>query len=240
MITGRQIRAARGLLNWDAAKLAHEAGITRVTVSRIETDTVQAQEKSLARIHNAFDQHGIEFTDGSGVRLKQQNVEVLEGSSGFIRFFTSVYEHLSMHGGTIVQSGVNEKLFTKYLADYEETYISQMTELYKQRDDITMLILVEEGDYNFVASDYATYRWQPKKYFSPSAFYVVGDRIALMSFTHEPAPLTVVIKSASLAAAYRNSFAQAWAQAQVPPARKAPKKELAAKKPAAKKKSGKR
>ena len=41
MITGRQIRAARGLVDWSAATLADKAGLTRETVSKIEDETVQ-------------------------------------------------------------------------------------------------------------------------------------------------------------------------------------------------------
>lgn len=217
MITSRQIRAARGLLGWDAVVLAQKAGLTKETISRIEGDQVRPHERTLLKILRVFNENGVEFTANSGVQLKPHNVEVLEGTPGFARFYDYVYEHLSLYGGTVCISGVNEKLFIKYHGEFAEEHVHRMAELVKRRDDLMMHILVEEGDTNFVASSYAQYRWQPKEYFSPASFYVFGDNIALISFAHEPPPLVVFIKSASLANAYRHSFDLAWEHSIEPP-----------------------
>ena len=218
MITGRQIRAARALLNWDSSILAEKAGLTRQTVSRIESDVVQPQENTLARIMQAFGEGGIEFTDNSGVRLKPQSVEVLSDTAGFTRFYDFVYEEISRHGGIVCVSGVDEKLFSKYRLN-PEMHRERMRALCQTRDDIRMRILVEEGDYNFVASSYATYRWQPKKHFSKAAFYVFGGALALISFDSQPPPQIIIIKSAAFADAYRNAFDIAWENAIEPPPR---------------------
>jgi transcriptional regulator with XRE-family HTH domain len=217
MITGRQVRAARALLDWDSATLADKAGLTRQTVSRIESDVVQPQEGTLARLMQAFGEGGIEFTDNSGVRLKPQSVEVLSDTAGFTRFYDYVYEEVRRHGGAICVSGVDEKLFSKYRLN-PEIHRERMRALCAERSDIRMRILVEEGDLNFVASAYASYRWQPKKYFSKAAFYVFGSSLALISFDHQPPPLIILIKSAAFADAYRNAFDIAWDNAIDPPA----------------------
>lgn len=215
MITGRQIRAARGLLGWDATVLAEKTGLTRETISRIETDLVRPHEKSLIKIFRAFDENGVEFTENHGVRLKPHSIENFEGREGFVRFYEIIHEHLQAHGGDVCVSGVDEKLFAKYRDD-PELHRSRMAELIKQYPDLRMRILIEEGDYNFVASQYATYRWQPKESFSPTAFYVFGNCLALISFTHDPAPLVVLIKSAAFAEAYRHSFNLAWMSSKDP------------------------
>ncbi len=218
MITGRQIRAARALLDWDSVMLAEKAGLTRQTISRIESDIVQPQEATLARLMVAFGQSGIEFIENSGVRLKPQSVEVLSDTSGFTRFYEYVYEEISKFGGMVCVSGVDEKLFSKYRLN-PEVHRERMRELCARRQDITMRILVEEGDYNFVATSYASYRWQEKKYFSKASFYVFGSSLALISFDSQPPPLIILIKSAAFADAYRNAFDIAWNNAVVPPER---------------------
>lgn len=217
MITPRQIRAARALLGWEAVVLAEKAGVTKEAISRIEGEKVRPHESTIVKILRAFNDAGVEFTPNTGVQLKPQNVEVLEGTPGFARFYDYVYEYLSQYGGTVCVSGVNEKLFIKYHGEFADEHVKRMAELVKQRNDLTMRILVEEGDTNFVSSAYAQYRWQPKEYFSPASFYVFGDNIALISFSHEPSPLVVFIKSASLADAYRHSFNLAWEHAIIPP-----------------------
>src|SRR5262249_16695463 len=157
-----------------------KSGLSRETISKIENSHVQPHEKSLASIFRAFNENGVEFTDNSGVRLKPQNVEVLEGSAGFTRFYDFVYEHLSKHGGSVCVRGVDELLFAKYRLNAEAdaiTHQERMAKLTKKRNDIKVQILVREGDYNFVASAYAEYKWQPAKNFSNAAFYVYGDTL---------------------------------------------------------------
>jgi transcriptional regulator with XRE-family HTH domain len=215
MITGRQIRAARGLLGWDAATLAKKSGIARETISRIETDMVQPQEKSLARILSAFNDESVEFTDNSGVRMKPQNVDTLQDTHGFTRFFDIVYEHMRDHGGTICVSGVDERLFSKYRLN-TDLHRARMAELARTREDYDMRILVEEDDTDFAAANYARYRWTPKRHFSSTAFYVFGPYLALISFDHQPPPLIILIKSAAFGDAYRNAFEVAWHNAILP------------------------
>src|ERR1700734_3009507 len=120
MITGRQIRAARGLLGWDATDLAAKADLTRETVSKIENEAVQPHEKTLASIERVFDENGVEFTDNSGVRLKPQGVEILIGQAGLQKFFDGVYEYARKYGGTIVQLGIDENLFWAMGVDFSE------------------------------------------------------------------------------------------------------------------------
>ena len=70
MITGRQIRAARGFLAWDRRDLAKKAVVTIYTVERIEMGTemsATAMVKGIAAIKAALEAEGIEFTDDKGV-----------------------------------------------------------------------------------------------------------------------------------------------------------------------------
>jgi len=197
-------------------ELANFAGLTKQGVSKIEDGAVQPREGTIADITRVFSERGIDFTESQGVRLKPTNMETLEGREGFIRFFEIMHEHLRTHGDDICVSGVDESLFVKYQGDFADTHMSRMAELAKQRPNLRMRILIADGDYNFVASDYATYRWQPKELFSPTAFYVFGDCLALISFSHDPAPLVILIKSAAFAEAYRHSFDLVWKAAKKP------------------------
>jgi hypothetical protein len=71
VITGRQIRAARGFLAWDRRDLAKKAVVTIYIIERIETDgeiSGTAMTKTVAAIKAALEAEGVEFTDGSGVQ----------------------------------------------------------------------------------------------------------------------------------------------------------------------------
>lgn len=143
MITQRQIRAARGLLGWDAVVLAEKAGLTRATVSNIENDVVQAREGSIEKIVRVFDEAGVEFTENQGVRFKQNDIEVFQGAERFHDFTEFVYEHMRTSGGEICISAVDERLFLKYRKD-PDLYRNRMKELVDS-GKVTVRILATES-----------------------------------------------------------------------------------------------
>lgn len=58
-----------GLLGWDAAKLASEAGLVRMTVSRYLNG---GPDNCAPKLISAFSAHGITFTDGRTKRTITQ------------------------------------------------------------------------------------------------------------------------------------------------------------------------
>jgi hypothetical protein len=81
MLTGAQIRAARGLLGWSAGDLALRAGLSYATIQRAESaDGVPTtQGQNLYAIQQALAAGGVEFINdgqisaagGPGVRLRR-------------------------------------------------------------------------------------------------------------------------------------------------------------------------
>ncbi len=76
-LTTEQIKAARMLLAWDQHRLADEAGLSPVTVKRIEAvpGPVSTTAKTEEKIRVALEKSGIEFLTkdargGTGVRNK--------------------------------------------------------------------------------------------------------------------------------------------------------------------------
>jgi transcriptional regulator with XRE-family HTH domain len=72
MISTAQIRAARGLLKWTQAALAHRAAISTVTLNMIENEAVRPRESTLDSIQAALEAGGVEFLveDGIGVGVR--------------------------------------------------------------------------------------------------------------------------------------------------------------------------
>ena len=62
-----QIRAARGLLKWTQAMLAHRAAISTVTLNMIENETVRPRETTLTSIRRALETGGVQFIDEDGL-----------------------------------------------------------------------------------------------------------------------------------------------------------------------------
>ncbi len=76
MMTGAQIRMARGYLKWSVQELASKAGVGASTVQRMEAveGVPAASGKNLAAVQKALEAAGVRFIDenggGPGVRLK--------------------------------------------------------------------------------------------------------------------------------------------------------------------------
>ncbi len=77
MITGAQMRAARGLLRWSASALAKKAEVSLPTIQRMEkVDGVPgAYATNLDAVQKALELAGVEFIPenggGAGVRFKE-------------------------------------------------------------------------------------------------------------------------------------------------------------------------
>ena len=70
-LTGRQIRAARGLVGWTVRTLAEKAKIHANTITNIETGRYRGTDETLAALRAACEKAGVEFTNGKrpGVRI---------------------------------------------------------------------------------------------------------------------------------------------------------------------------
>ena len=78
-LTGRQIRAGRGLLGWTALELANASKVGVATIRRAEAEDgvvrmIAANADTLVR---TFEAHGVEFIaengGGAGVRMKERS-----------------------------------------------------------------------------------------------------------------------------------------------------------------------
>ena len=73
-ITGRHLRAARGLLGWTQASLSKKSRVALGTIRRMEgfDGPVGSRTETLAKVIAVFEKAGIEFLgdDRPGVRLK--------------------------------------------------------------------------------------------------------------------------------------------------------------------------
>ena len=76
-VSGRQIRAARGLLRWSADELAKASKLGRVTISRAESvdDRPPITEANQDAICRALEAAGVQFIPenggGAGVRMRE-------------------------------------------------------------------------------------------------------------------------------------------------------------------------
>jgi transcriptional regulator with XRE-family HTH domain len=211
MITARQIRAARGLLAWSGEQLAEKAGLTRPAISNIESEKVNPNDSSLASIAAVFDLNGVEFLDGDGVKLRQQEVRTYSGKDGYRALLDHIYATLK-RGGRIRQFFLNDNYGPSFADEYGKAHIARMAQV----DDLDGKVLTIEGDWEFPATSYCTYRWIGKADADFAPFYLYGDNIVLPMFESTHKREWVSINSKMMAERYAKQFDAAWARAVVP------------------------
>lgn len=216
MITGRQIRAARALLDMSQDALAEATGLTPQAIRKIENGDVQPREGTIADIMRAFNEHRLEFTDNQGVRFIPEDVEVLNGPNGVQHFFDQVYLRAQKSGGIIRQNGISDKDFFKCAPQATSGQGKRMASLVQERKDIYVRAILPYGDKDFMYTEYAEYKWHPKSVPSPVPFYSFGDSLGIFAFEAEVSPKIILITSPVIASVFAAQFDETWSVANVP------------------------
>lgn len=203
-----QLRAARALLNWSREELAHQAGVSELTIHRFENNTTGTSTKTKARIASVLEKAGLEFTDNEGLRRRPQGVEIFEGPDRFEEFYDFLYHHMLEQGGEVCLSVVDERLLAKYRRT-PEVQRQRMRALVNS-GKVSYKVLVTIGDFT---GDYVQYRQQPANAAAPTAFYSFGECLALISFPKKNPPHVVVVRSVPLTQSYRQFFHDSWEKA---------------------------
>jgi transcriptional regulator with XRE-family HTH domain len=203
-ITGRQIRAARGLLGWSMEELARKARLTNVTIRNIETDEVQPQEKTLAAILTLFDRQGIEFLDDEGVRVRKQQSRSYAGKAGYRQLLDHIYETLK-DGGRIRQFNFGDLRYLPYADEFVAEHLERMASI----QDLDARILALKNEVNLPVS-YCDYRVLLGTYEHMAPWYLYEDFLVLPLFESGAKKEFVTIHSKLLAERYAREFDVFW------------------------------
>jgi len=222
MITGSQIRGARGLLDWSADILAKKTGLSVDTIRNIEKGRVQGSVSSIDKIIKTFKTNDIEFIPDEGIKKKSETVIKLEGFENFKYFIDLVYEAAvseSAKNGKkpICVCNIDNNIFRKYLKDYYFIHLNRM----KKLEGVRIKILAPNMDKNQMPDvHYLQYKFlkEMKSTFAP--FYVFADSFALIDFSVPNPPRILLLNSPALASSFREQFKIMWSNATDTPIKK--------------------
>lgn len=213
-ITTAQIRGARGILNWSQQDLAQRTGISATSIGSIENGQTTPRSSTIDTIRTTFERNGIEFLGLQGVRERDNMVQTYEGQAGIQAFFNDVYETMKQTGGDIsLFNGVPSKLIEWLGEDFYKMHADRMDKISK---NFTFRIIVQEGNQQFIARDFAEYRWFPKERFNDRTLYCYGDKLAFLNFTKDNVRI-MVMEQAEVAASFRELFKIAWDNVAITP-----------------------
>lgn len=214
LTNGKQIAAARQLLDWSQADLAENAGVSKPSVIRIEKDLHSVKDDIRKMIEQTFDQSGIEFTH-RGVQERSYAIKHYNGPEGFKDFMWDVYNTSHEMGGDIRLYNARPAYWYKWLG--EDWYKEHSARMEQLGNKINFHAISQENDDLFIAGNFGEYRWFPKDLFLDKSFYSYGNKLGFLNFEKESLNIFVV-EQEDFAKAFRILFDIAWdKQAIIPP-----------------------
>ncbi len=207
MITIKQIKAARALLDWSQQQLADASGLSLAAINNLERGIGSPRQETIRQIERSLRSAKIEFIGEAGVQLSENafNLEILDGKQGIITLLEDIYETLAPISGEVLLSGLSEEKWEKEFAAVLEEHVSK-----RKAAGITHRLLICEGD-DKTRIDKESYRWVPKILFYQSPYYVYHNKLALITWQRKIK--VIIIENEEIAETFRRQFNQNWESA---------------------------
>ncbi len=214
MITIKQIKAARALLEWKQEDLARISGISLAAINKLERNLVSPRQHTLQTLQQSFAQAGVEFIDGPGVRLTHDifQLQIWDGKTALANLLDDIFNTLKdapLPRETML-SGLDESRWDEY-----RNLVSQhQTRLVKH--DFYQRILICDGDRYLLPHLNAAknYRWIAKTLFAQLPYFIYADKYAMVLWG--PPIRVVVIRSRIVSETFRRQFETNWQNGKIP------------------------
>jgi DNA-binding XRE family transcriptional regulator len=208
VITSRQIRAARGLLDWSQTDLAVAAGLSRSTIAAIEKEASNPTQDLVSRIRAVLESNRVEFLPQEGVRIRHPAITEDDAPDANRRLLDDIYFVASQYK---LQRGTNEILIFGLRAEEDAQnsvgdYLTAHLERLKEAG-LREKILCGPDARTFVAPR-ASYRRLPELDPSQNPVHIYGDRVAIVHW--RPKEFVITIESEPIASALRSMFHLLW------------------------------
>ena len=211
MISTKQLKAARGLLEWSQTELGANSGISQTVITNIEKGNVRATAKTMTALCEALERAGVEFIE-DGVRMRPQTLYTFQGE-GFAEKFIQ-YMYKAIQNEEIKEAcllGINEENLSQ---EERESVVKNLEPLrskeFSQRLLIkeNMAVAIEER-----VNPKESYRVLHKEYFSDTTpCFIFGPYYAMMLYDERK---VIVIKNKPLAALQKKIFNALWDKASI-------------------------
>jgi len=184
-------------------ELADKCEITRLTIRQIENETVQPQEKTLARILTTLDKEGIEFTDNEGVCVRKHHMRTYSGKAGYRQLLDHIYETVRK-GGRIRQFNFGDDRYMLIDDSAAVEHIKRMETI----EGLDAKVLVQQGELGTPVS-YCSYKTLADEFKDMAPWYLYGDTL-ILPLTEGGKRECVTIHSKQVAERYIREFDSFW------------------------------
>ncbi len=206
VVSARQIKAARALLDWSQEDLAKATTLSIATIRKLEVGNISSRGKTNDLIRESFWNAGLEFINPSGVRQRLEEIKVYQGEDGAKDFWDDVYETSHRTSMEVVQVWPSLRQMVKLIGTYKLFHIERMMSL---KDRVPVKCILTEDD-EFMPAPYVEYRFFSRLFVDSVQFYVYGDKFAIIPFSTDDKFKIIVIQSRAAAESFRCQFKSMW------------------------------
>ena len=207
MISPTQAELARRILKLSQQQVANALGVSNATLSKIENGESDPPASRLEQLQDFYENQGVEFLEGDGVRKRQTYVRRYRGAEGFRDFMDHVYEVARDVGGEICLYNARPANWLKFLGESWNAMHSER--MAKLADQIDFKATTRQGDTQLIGHRHAEYRWVPEEIWNQQSVYAYGDYIAFLIFDDDEVSI-FNLREKQVADSFRALFNICW------------------------------
>lgn len=193
--TGKQIKAARALLDWSQDDLSKRAGVDKTVISRMESGDSNTSQKSFELVLSALASERITFTDNGGVEFLNDRIIHFDQEDWFNDVLEDMIKSFAEKGGEILFLGGDDSVTPPEAVERFRTL---------RKQGVYFRNLIKEGD-TYAMGDVREYKWLPEAYFSGHIVVIYGYKVIL-----DMGRTGLLIDNKDIANALRNAFNLIW------------------------------
>lgn len=175
IISPKQCRAARGLVDITRGELAEMSGVAVGTIGAFENETVETRTQAVTSLRLALENAGVEFLDGDGIKTRSDHVRMFTGKNAHRQLLDEVYSDMKEVGGEILIKGLDESRWESGDdAAFLKHHIDRLL-----KAGVTERLLVSDK-FPLVVTHKHWYRTIPDQYFSPYTHWIFAGKVAMV------------------------------------------------------------
>lgn len=212
IINGSQIRAARGLLNWTQDDLAEKSQVGRGTIQLIENNS-PVRISRIIKLHDTLENHGIEFMQSYGVRLRAKDFKDFTGSESCDQFIDHVAKTLKERGGEFICIIREQDMLARVSGTQRRSNIERLEQLQKITN--VKCLLTEAVKPSFDAPSFDMRQLPEDTSGMPASVFAFGNQWVMGYADDSDACLTfIVIQQMKFVQAFHQYFYPRWHKAE--------------------------
>lgn len=200
MITGKQVVAARGLLDISQEDLAAKAGVGLTTLRKFEKEMSDTRTPIKNAIEKTLIDLGIEFKEG-GVIPRKIIVDQISGANAYDKLEDDIFDKIKDLKSEILLYGIDEIWATEH---------NQMHAKRLQDNNISQKNITRSGAKTFLFPK-ECYRFLGEDIFTLTPFAIYSDNLAIVyPDLNSGKDHVIIIRNSSLAEAFKKQFEHFW------------------------------